>query len=436
MVLALVCAAPAVGGCQGPWAWGFLLAGAAALAILLVLFESFRAGAPGGLPGQLFRRPLIGLTLPALALLLWATLSWYLQDQAPAGEGRPALALRSLLFAWGFAAAFVAGLSAADNPWRLRRALALLAVVGCALAAVAVSQWFGSGPDEAFGWAISRDRPSGLYTNANRFAVLISVCWACALSLFLAILLGLRSTRSRRRRLKRRIWIAVLFGVVLLLSAGVAVTLSRWTLISTAVAVSLTTLVALLKRGRKSSETEFTYVSYHPEQRKEHLIKITALLFALAAPVAVVFALALTLAGRPLVNRFARIDQPDEMSRARSMRIAADLIAEKPALGWGLGGFENAFRPVQPMDMPGRWAQVHNDWLQVGVELGAPGLALAVLAALGLSWLAWRALPRTKGRIRAGFWLMLGGVTALAIPLLASIADFPLREPANGMVFF
>lgn len=433
-VLAAVLVAPAVGGCQAPWAWGLLLAVVAVLSALLIACDLLNP-APNRGVYPIFNTPFRWISLPGLGLIVWATLVCIRDHHAGPAEGySPALSFRTLLFVWAFAAAFAAGFHWGERSRKLRRLFALVAVAGAAYAVIAVLQWFGIGPMEVLGWTINRHRPSALYTNANRFAVLVSICWACALALFLAVLLGLRRTKSRRKQMRRRMVCVTWFGVVLLLSAGVSVTLSRWTLISIALATSLAVLAGLLKAKRRVLHSSFGSGAWNPDERKAGIIRLAGILFSLAAPVVIVFALALTLAGRPLAARLERIDQPDESSRTRAMRLGVQLLQERPWTGWGLGGFESAFRPIQPLNLSGRWAQVHNDWLQIGLELGIPGLLLALAAAIGFASLAWKALPQQVRRSR--FWLFLGAFVALAVPLLASIADFPLREPANAMIFF
>lgn len=427
--LACVAAGPAAGGCQPAWAWGILLA-TVGLCAALTLAADAALPATGRMTAGLLRRPLAWLTWPAALLLAWLGFLTYQILAAGTGTAQTG---RGLLFAGAFAVSFLLGLAWGTTGRRLRQLFTVLAIMGVALASLNVAQWLGLGPDAVLGWAIRKERPSGVYTNPNRFAVLLALCWACGVALFLAVLLGLRTTRSRRKQLKRRIALALLLPGVLLISAGLSATLSRWTLISLAMAASLAVLAGIYK-GRLRREGALGYYTGHPDERKGAVIRLALLLFALVVPVAIVFALALTLAGRPLVDRLKQLDSPDGSSRAQAMHVGLDLLREKPLAGWGPGGFENAFRAVQPQALTGRWAQVHNDWLQLGIEAGIPAVALAALAALGLAVLAWRALP--QGRRRARFWIFLGGGVAMAVPLLASLADFPLREPANGVLYF
>ncbi|MBN8731813.1 MAG: O-antigen ligase family protein [Acidobacteria bacterium] len=68
-----------------------------------------------------------------------------------------------------------------------------------------------------------------------------------------------------------------------------------------------------------------------------------------------------------------------------------DMLADRPLAGFGLGAFSAAY-PAYALFDNGRFVNLaHNDWLQIAVEAGLPGLALLVtfaallLAALGRS---------------------------------------------------
>lgn len=68
---------------------------------------------------------------------------------------------------------------------------------------------------------------------------------------------------------------------------------------------------------------------------------------------------------------------------------------------------------------PGR---VHNDYIELAIEAGAPGLALAAMWAVLVVWLTWRA------RGSAMRWAGWAGSAFILAIALQSITDYPLRN--------
>lgn len=65
---------------------------------------------------------------------------------------------------------------------------------------------------------------------------------------------------------------------------------------------------------------------------------------------------------------------------------------------------------------------MHNDYIEITIEAGAPGLALVALWLVLLWWLSWRA---RESRMRWAAWAASGFLLAIA---LQSITDYPLRN--------
>jgi O-antigen ligase len=118
------------------------------------------------------------------------------------------------------------------------------------------------------------------------------------------------------------------------------------------------------------------------------------------------------------------------------IRLLADargweMFADSWALGWGAGDFQYGFTKYQHRedalrtrgDERLRWEHVHNDWLELLIELGVVGFA-PVAFILGY-WLF--------GIFRSCMWkdpsklAMLAGLAALATH---AFFDFPLQNPA------
>ena len=122
---------------------------------------------------------------------------------------------------------------------------------------------------------------------------------------------------------------------------------------------------------------------------------------------------------------------------AESARFAiygdlVEAIAARPVLGYGLGGFEDGFRPFVPYAAAtAEWDLAHSSYLENLFELGVPA---AMLYYGALAWLARRVWlgTRTRRRDRALPALALAATVTAA---LHATVDFSLQMPATAALF-
>ncbi|ANY18935.1 O-Antigen ligase [Tsuneonella dongtanensis] len=108
-----------------------------------------------------------------------------------------------------------------------------------------------------------------------------------------------------------------------------------------------------------------------------------------------------------------------------------DLTPDYLPLGSGAGSFVEAYQVGQPEDTVGPQYinHAHNDYLEVALTTGVPGvlLLLAILLFLALRALAvWRTPPEKRRNV----YLARAASLALGIIALASAVDYPVRVPS------
>lgn len=92
--------------------------------------------------------------------------------------------------------------------------------------------------------------------------------------------------------------------------------------------------------------------------------------------------------------------------------------------GAGMGTFDEVFQVDESLEnmTVRRAGRAHNDYIELAIEAGIPGLALAGLWIVLLGWLSWRVRGSAQ---RWPAWGASGFLLAIA---LQSITDYPLRN--------
>lgn len=93
-------------------------------------------------------------------------------------------------------------------------------------------------------------------------------------------------------------------------------------------------------------------------------------------------------------------------------------------VGSGMGTFDDVFQIHESLEYvsPLRAGRAHNDYIELAIECGVFGLALA---AAWLIWIAWNALKAGEASTR---WLRLGAGAGLLAIALQALLDYPLRN--------
>lgn len=368
-----------------------LLVAAAWLLLLFWLAERVYAG---NLP--LFTHP---VAAPVALLLGFTAMHWAVKiSVAP-------VATELEWLRWvGYVALGIVGVSCFDTPQRLRGLAAALAVAGCAIALLGITQYLTSSGKLYWVWELENGgRLFGPYVNRNHFAGLMEL-W-CPLALGMALL-------PQNSLPRRWFWAAL----ALVMGAAVVLSGSRGGALSLAVVVVAFTLLITAQRGGRRA--------------------VLGLLIAMVLVAGIVLALD---QGEAL-ERYKNILRPHQVQQeeAAAYRLAAwrdtlVLFRHNWAIGSGLDTFATLFPGVRSFATDKIWTHAHNDFLQFLAETGLVGGALGmwVLAAGGTE--SVRNLKRTSGTATGA---ILAGVASGCVGFLThGWLDFNFHIPANAASF-
>jgi O-antigen ligase len=353
--------------------------------------------------------------LPSAALALLSPKALAVRSEAEALLGRelgfapwsvtPYLTFQDLLLWIAFVLVFVVAHHTVASRRGVRRLSVCLVLVGVASGAYGLVQWLtalgGSDATEAL-------QASGSFGNRNHYAffqemlLLVGLGW-----LHVRLHEGPRKAADRveAQEAKAR---ASMVGL------GVAL-------------IGLSLLFSLSRSGIAFAAAGGAFFLYLTRRARGTFLALGAGLLAAALWIGI----------GPVVSRFEVI--PDELSgengRTTVWRDSLGALSDF----WLTGSGASSFQYVYPMyrSFGGRrfYSWAHNDYLQVGIELGLPGLALA--AALAFS-IARRARNVRRELFEAGSSLsqLHAGYCAAALAVaLHSFTDFGLHLPANAALF-
>lgn len=240
-----------------------------------------------------------------------------------------------------------------------------------------------------------------------------------ALTTFAAIALATWSYDQGARTLKKSTPATVLILVTFFLVGAVLFTFSRGATLALGATLAMFGLWFFLRRRYRPVGVSTDY-------------RITTAL-------AVIFGCFLLYVGRNLdfseINhRFGLLIEGQSVDDSMSSRLQAraagmEMLAERGWRGVGAGGFRQIFpayaRKYPEIYQDGKlfWEHVHNDWLEIPIELGAAGVAI-LLAGVGC---VIGALVRARRSWHSSMVPLLFGCAAT---LLHAWVDFPFQCPA------
>lgn len=241
---------------------------------------------------------------------------------------------------------------------------------------------------------------SGSFANRNHFALFL------ALGCLVAPVWGLA---GRRRTGNWRV--VVVAGLVPLFALTILATGSRAGLLIGGIALAIGGLLVRHEvRGALRRAPRWV---------------LPAILVGIVAVIAGLVLLSVAADRAVSISRALALDTGDDMRR-RGLPTVLAMIDTYFPFGSGLGGFDPVFRLHEPFALlkPTYFNHAHNDFLEIVLDAGLPGLLLLLVAIGWWGWAgvrAWRAGPE-------GMMSQLGAAMILLV-LIASAFDYPARTP-------
>ena len=416
--------------------------------------------------GHPFRRTRVGA--PLLALTIWIGLSLvplpggFLSSLSPQAQSIRAMAeslidseatlggwpwsltsfmtLRNLFLWFAYLALFYVTIHLSKNRGDVERLTRLLLLVGIGCGVAGTGQWLSS-LRELFATTPSPAglRASGPFGNPNHYAAFMEMLLLTSVGWMGARLAGDRA--FRRRGAGRQASLTAqeatarhfLIGLgVVAVGLGLIFSLSRSGITSALAGGAAFALLANPGYERNGSEPiELERAGRRGTRvRSRRRRRSRRYLWALALGV---LGVAIWIGIEPVIARFELAPTHWEAERGRQQVWvdSLDAAADFWLTGSGLGSFRYVYPIYRSFGGRLYYTAAHNEYLQVLIELGAPGLILA----LWLIGAVWRAATMARNRIRSSPSLLYlhsgycAGVIAVAIH---GFTDFGLQMPANG----
>ncbi len=316
----------------------------------------------------------------------------------------PPATLRSLLSLLPGLAMFLATLTLS---WPERRIVSLV-LIGVAIASVPLGlAQIAAGPESSLRlYEITNSGSAvGFFANRNHYAALLY-----AVMPFVAAWL-VRRTRSHES--ERFGWIAMIIAIYAILMLGLGMAVSRAGVVLAMLAVLASVLLAWHGRNADRGRGGTRRVVF-----AAGLLGICVMLqFGLA-------------------SILARLDRdPLEEGRLVLAQVTLRAAASVFPFGSGIGTFVPFYAMFEtPADIGHLYANhAHNDWLELWLETGVPGMILALLFLAWFATATYRAW-RSRGTDLDGLLARAASISAMLL-MAHSLVDYPLRTTALACVF-
>ena len=305
---------------------------------------------------------------------------------------------------------------------QINRLLTALLIISSLLGIYGIFQY--NGIDFAFWKAnIGRQQVFGLFGNVNYFAEYLIVPLPLAISLFFA---------ARNKTSK----ILLLVGI-LAMGGSLILTFTRGSYLAIGISSIFIFFLYLTSRGKgfiKEHKKIFIFILA--------LIILVTFLFVLPNPLNEPGTVISKIKGRISISQFTSGSSLKRREAIWGFTIL--IIKDHPLLGSGLGTFkynslnyqaqffdQGENRSLYPYGIADK---VHNEYLQLGAEIGILGLGIFLWLIITCFNYGIKLLKRLKDKYKQGIIIgLMGGVVAV---LIDAIFGFPLHLPATLVLFW
>ena len=386
------------------WSWAYV---PLALLILLIMVQITPISSN-----------ILALISPQTAALKTELLSDAPNANAALGEMTisfyPLATARALRLVLALAAVFVVAVNIFQHGRQIKRLLAVIAVIGAAVALLALMQIL-TGTEKLYWLVPTNGGPalSGPFLNHNNYCQFMNLSIAAALGLLLIKLeeefqgmpvtlpsiIGVLSEKRLR-------WFWYLSGMIVLGIVTIFLSLSRSGMISMLVAAGIATfLLALQKRLRTRG-------------------------WIMAAMAVFAFGSVLYLGFDGVRDRLVSLGQVREYAgRWQLSRETLAAWAKFPVLGTGLGTHEFVHPMFDGSNLTAKASHAENDYAQLAEETGLAGVAMAIMFGIAALCGYIRCAKSADPRVRAA---AVGIGFGLAAVVVHSFVDFGQHLPANA----
>lgn len=291
-------------------------------------------------------------------------------------------------------------LAAGSSPAERRSLPGVLLVLVGLSTLVGLLQFSGAGLDNP----LVNDTPgqvSGLFANRNHFALFL------AFGCLLAPAWAFQDGRGATWRVPAALGLVLLFVLAILASGSRA-----------GLVLGVMALLLGLAAMRREIRASF---------RRYPRWFLPALIAGVAALIASLVLLSVLADRAVSIDRALTIDPGQDMRRRGLPTVLAMIRAYFPA-GTGLGSFDPLFRIHEPFGLLKLtyFNHAHNDFLEILLDAGLPGLLLMVT---GLAWWGWAGVRAWSAEAYKHDALPRLGSALLLLLLAASVFDYPARTP-------
>jgi tetratricopeptide (TPR) repeat protein/O-antigen ligase len=345
--------------------------------------------------------------LPSSGLLPWLTLSLY-----------PYATLLEIVRFIGYVCIYCLTIQVLTDRKSITRMTTVILVIGTCIALLGIFQRiFWNGKLLWFRELSEGCKPFGPYANRNHFAGLMEMLIPVSVGALIYLLPGLRGDHDIKGAVSdffshRRANRAVLTG--------------------TAVVIMITSLFLSLSRGGiiglSLSMLFLGVMLWTRESTRQKGRTIVALFLVVLLSVG-------WFGWKPILAKFEGIRHSDPSTeyRIQNWKDSLKIVRAYPLFGTGLGTYEHIYPHFKTVPTLARWEHAHNDFIEGAVELGVPGLVLA-LYVVGSFYRKMFAMLKMRRSLSSRL-LGMGAMAGVAGIVIHGLTDFNLHVGANGLYF-